>query len=89
MNTTLPPTIATVPCSGACTLTSVSGSPSASVSLPSSEATLSVTGVSSGVLCVSATATGGSFTGVTFRRSVFGVGSNAPALSCTLKVKVA
>ena len=40
-------------------------------------------------VAVSATATGASFTGVTFSVNVLGVVSKAPALSCTLKPKLA
>ena len=40
-------------------------------------------------LTLSVTATGTSLTDVTFKTSVFGAASNAPELSCTLKLKLA
>ena len=54
------------------------------MSLPST--LIDSTGVLIAVAAVSSTATGASFTGVTSKRSVFGVLSYAPAVSCTLNV---
>ena len=62
----------TVPLAGSLKLVTVSGSLSTSLSL---ERTSTVTAVSSGVVTLSSTATGGSFTGVTvtFTSAVTGV----------------
>ena len=66
----MPPTSATVPCVASCTLVMVSGLPSTLVSLANSVAALSVSGVSSLVTALSATATAGSCTGFTVRFTV-------------------
>ena len=79
----------TLPCSGFSSRAPVtrrlSAGRSASVSLPST--LIDSTGVLIAVAAVSSTATGASFTGVTSKRSVFGLLSYAPAVSCTLNVK--
>ena len=73
----LPPTLNCV---------TLSALPSTSLSFAS---TLPDCGWSSSPVAVSARATGASFTGVTFSVSVLGAVSKAPALSCTLKPKLA
>ena len=62
------------------------GVPSTSRSFAS---TLPVTGASSTAMTLSPIPTGASLTGVTFRVSVLGAVSKAPALSCTLNAKLA
>ena len=66
----------------------VKGLPSTSVSLASNVAVLIVAITSSVAAMVLSIASGASLTGVTSNVKVFDVASNAPKLSCTLKVKL-
>ena len=86
VNVTMPAASATVPPLGAATAVTVSGPPSASVSLAARVAAGSASGVSSAVVTASATATGASGTGVTVTATV---PVSVPAPSDTVYSKLA